>query len=123
MANKRSRNKNKVKDKTIERLLAEEKKPTRVQKAHEKKGLKVRFLELKSKVKEKRGERVRLHKSFRRSYREDYRRDIEVPGIMYHIFATFRIIFKNWKFRCIYTTDFNFIYLHIFQSSLKSFLI
>lgn len=97
MANKRSRNKNKVKDKTIERLLAEEKKPTRVQKAHEKKGLKVKFLELKSKVKEKRGERVRLHKSFRRSYREDYRRDIEVPGIMYHIFATFRIIFKNWK--------------------------
>lgn len=97
MVNKRSRNKNKVKDKTIERLLAEEKKPTRVQRTHEKKGFKVRFLELKSKIKEKRGERVRLHKSFRRSYREDYHRDIEVPGIMYHIFATFRIIFKNWK--------------------------
>ena len=41
--------------------------------------------------------RVRLHKSFRRSYREDYVRDLEVPGIMYHIFATFKIIFKNWK--------------------------
>ena len=41
--------------------------------------------------------RVKLHKSFRRSYREDYVREIEVPGIMYHIFATFKIIFKNWK--------------------------
>lgn len=37
------------------------------------------------------------HKSFRRSYREDYQRETEVPGIMYHIFATFKIIFKNWK--------------------------
>ena len=41
--------------------------------------------------------RVRLHKSFRRSYREDYVRELEVPGIMYHIFATFKIVFKNWK--------------------------
>lgn len=41
--------------------------------------------------------RVRLHKSFRRSYREDYVRDLEVPGILYHIFAAFKIIFKNWK--------------------------
>ncbi len=97
MVNKRSRNKSKIKDKTIERLLAEEKKPVRVQRPYEKKGVRIRFLELKSRIKEKRGERVRLHKSFRRSYREDYRRDIEVPGIMYHIFATFRIIFKNWK--------------------------
>ena len=84
----------KVKDKTVEKLLAEEK-PARIK--HEKKGLKVRFLETKGKVKEKRGERVRLHKTFRRSYREDYRREMEVPGIMYHIFATFKIIFKNWK--------------------------
>ena len=45
----------------------------------------------------KRSSRVRLHKSFRRSYREDYVRELEVPGIMYHIFATFKIIFKNWK--------------------------
>ena len=41
--------------------------------------------------------RVRLHKSFKRSYREDYKRELKVPGIMYHIFATFRIIFRNWK--------------------------
>lgn len=42
-------------------------------------------------------ERVKLHKSFRRSYREDYKRELEVPGIMYHTFASFRYIFKNWK--------------------------
>lgn len=37
------------------------------------------------------------HKTFRRSYREDYKRDIEVPGIMHHSAVTFRVIFKNWK--------------------------
>ena len=91
----KTRSKNRVKDKTIEKLLAEEKKPVRVR--HEKKSLKVRFLETKGKIKEKRAGGVRLHKSFHRSYREDYQRDLEVPGMMYHIFATFKIIFKNWK--------------------------
>lgn len=42
-------------------------------------------------------EKVELHKSFKRSYREECKRDLEVPGMMYHIFATFRIIFRNWK--------------------------
>ena len=37
------------------------------------------------------------HKSFKRSYREDYIRDTKVPGIMYHIFKSFGMIFKNWK--------------------------
>lgn len=37
------------------------------------------------------------HKSFKRSYREDYARETEVPGIMYHIFKSFGMIFKNWK--------------------------
>lgn len=37
------------------------------------------------------------HKSFKRSYREDYMRELEVPGMMYHILNTFRLIFKNWK--------------------------
>lgn len=40
---------------------------------------------------------MKLHKSFKRSYREDYARGTEVPGIMYHIFASFRVIFRNWK--------------------------
>ncbi len=37
------------------------------------------------------------HKSFKRSYREDYIRDTKVPGVMYHIFKSFGMIFKNWK--------------------------
>lgn len=41
--------------------------------------------------------KVNPHKSFKRSYREDYRRELEVPGIMHHIFATFKMIFQNWK--------------------------
>lgn len=41
--------------------------------------------------------KVKLHKTFKRSYREDYIREIEVPGVMYHIFATFKVLFKNWK--------------------------
>lgn len=41
--------------------------------------------------------KISPHRSFKRSYREDYVRGLEVPGMMYHIFATFRIIFKNWK--------------------------
>ena len=44
----KTRSKNRVKDKTIEKLLAEEKKPVRVR--HEKKGLNVRILETKGKI-------------------------------------------------------------------------
>lgn len=38
---------------------------------------------------------VRLHKSFRRSYREDYIRELETPGLLAHAFAAMRIIFRN----------------------------
>ena len=41
--------------------------------------------------------KVSPHKTFRRSYREDYKRKIEVPGIMHHSAVTFRVIFKNWR--------------------------
>lgn len=41
--------------------------------------------------------KVFKHRSFKRSYREDYKRDLEVPGMMYHILNSFRLIFKNWK--------------------------
>ena len=37
------------------------------------------------------------HRSFRRSYREDYQRETKLPSIMQHILETFRIIFKNWR--------------------------
>ncbi len=37
------------------------------------------------------------HKSFKRSYREDYVRELNIPGIMQHSLQSFKIIFKNWK--------------------------
>lgn len=37
------------------------------------------------------------HKSFKRSYREDYIRDLEVPGMAYHIFYTFKLLCLNYK--------------------------
>lgn len=39
----------------------------------------------------------RRHRSFRRSYREDYVRELEVPGLLHHAGSTFRLLFKNWK--------------------------
>ena len=41
--------------------------------------------------------KVSPHKSFRRSYREDYTRDLEIPGLLSHALSSFKIIFKNWK--------------------------
>lgn len=52
---------------------------------------------LKERFKKNSSKRINPHKTFRRSYREDYARETNVPGIMYHIMATFRMIFKNWK--------------------------
>ncbi len=40
---------------------------------------------------------VNPHKSFKRSYREDYKRELDVPGIMHHILHSFKMIFRNWK--------------------------
>ena len=39
----------------------------------------------------------KLHKSFKRSYREDYHRDLQVPGPITHAAETFKILFKNWR--------------------------
>ena len=41
--------------------------------------------------------KVKLHKSFKRSYREDYVRETELPGLLAHAHATFKVIFNNWK--------------------------
>lgn len=40
-----------------------------------------------------------LHKSFRRSYREDYLREFTPPGLLEHTFATFKMLFKEHRFR------------------------
>lgn len=77
------------------------KKPTK--KASDKSTGKIK--NLKARAEERRKGRVILHHSFRRSYREDYTRKLEVPGLLSHAFAAFRMIFKNWKiFLCLLIT-------------------
>ena len=41
--------------------------------------------------------KVKLHKSFKRSYREDYVRETNLPGLVAHSHRAFKIIFGNWK--------------------------
>lgn len=50
-----------------------------------------------AKIKKNRAARIRLHRSFKRSYREDYNRKTEVPGLLAHSVKTFQIIFKHFK--------------------------
>lgn len=38
-----------------------------------------------------------LHRPFRRSYREEYERPLEVPGLLHHAASAFKLLFKNWK--------------------------
>ena len=37
------------------------------------------------------------HRSFKRSYREGYRRDLDTPGAFEHVVRSFGMIFKNYK--------------------------
>lgn len=41
--------------------------------------------------------RIQPHKSFHRSYREDYVRDLKVSGLIHHAASTFRMIFSHWR--------------------------
>lgn len=55
------------------------------------------FVAKREKVWNKKRARVKLHRSFKRSYREDYQRPLEAPGLVSHATSTLKIIFKNWK--------------------------
>ncbi|MBR0480476.1 hypothetical protein IJJ46_01490 [Candidatus Saccharibacteria bacterium] len=46
---------------------------------------------------ERRARRITLHKSFKRSYHEEYDRPLELPGLLSHAVTCFKLIFKNWK--------------------------
>ena len=48
-----------------------------------------------NKIWQKKSNRVKLHHSFRRSYREDYNRPLHVPGLMHHAMTTLKILAKN----------------------------
>ena len=85
------------KPKKVNKKLSKSDKSGKADKTGKPGRIKTFFGRKKKDLKEKRAKRVILHKSFRRSYREDYKRELEVPGIMHHIFLSFKLIFKNWK--------------------------
>ncbi len=60
-------------------------------------GFKESFQSNREKIWDRKRARVRLHQSFKRSYREDYTRDLEVPGLLYHAMSAFKIIFTHKK--------------------------
>lgn len=61
------------------------------------KTMKESFYATREKVWDKKRARLKLHHSFKRSYREDYVRPLKTPGLVAHAWTTLRILFKNWK--------------------------
>lgn len=59
--------------------------------------VKRKLQQTKSKWREFRKDKVKLHKSFRRSYREDYVRETKTPGLLSHAMITFQTIFRHWR--------------------------
>lgn len=59
--------------------------------------IKAFFGRLRTKYRAWRGQPKNPHKSFRRTYREDYIRKTETPGLLSHAMTTFQIISKNWR--------------------------
>lgn len=61
------------------------------------KTMKEAFYASRNKIWAKKSARLKLHRSFKRSYREDYVRGLEAPGLATHATSTLKILFKNWK--------------------------
>lgn len=55
------------------------------------------YRQLRRKIQRNRAERLQPHKSFRRSYREDYVRSHPTPSLLSHAGLTFRTIFRHWR--------------------------
>ena len=89
--------------KTTKTTTIKSTKPTKRTKASKKpvkktrKTFKQAFYEKREKIWNKKRARLKLHHSFKRSYREDYMRELEAPGLVQHAMTTLKIIFKNWS--------------------------
>ncbi len=59
--------------------------------------VKLRWQKLKTQWHTWRQARYNPHKSFHRSYYEDYQRQTNTPGLLEHAVTTFQIIAKHWK--------------------------
>lgn len=60
-------------------------------------GFKQAFRETREKIWNKKRARVKYHHSFKRSYREEYKRDLPAPGLVSHALMSLKILFRNWK--------------------------
>ncbi len=56
-----------------------------------------KFNDTRDAVWRKKATRVKYHKSFKRSYREDYDRPLESPGMLSFAMTTLKFMFKNWR--------------------------
>lgn len=61
------------------------------------KTIKRKFASWKRKIQDSRAKHVHLHKSFKRSYREDYLRQTSTPGLLGHAMITFKTLFRHWR--------------------------
>lgn len=59
--------------------------------------IKIKSKSIKAKIHEARSKHLHLHKSFHRSYREDYIRETKAPSLLSHAMLTFKAIFKYWR--------------------------
>lgn len=50
-----------------------------------------------ARVQQERAKHIHLHRSFHRSYREDYLRETVTPGLLSHAMLTFKTIFSHWR--------------------------
>lgn len=57
----------------------------------------LKYKSCRTKIRDFRAQHLHLHKSFRRSYREDYLRKTETPGLLAHAMLTFQTIFRHWR--------------------------
>ena len=82
-------------EKSMKKTKTESKSTKKTKKAP--KSFKQAYHDSREKVWDRKRARVKLHHSFRRSYREDYQRPLKAPGLVAHSNSTMKIIFKNWK--------------------------
>lgn len=59
--------------------------------------MKEAFYKTREKIWDKKRNRHNPHRNFKRSYREDYVRGLQAPGLVAHATSTLKILFKNWK--------------------------
>lgn len=62
-----------------------------------KNNFKTAFLKARNRIWQYKSARLRPYRSFRRSYREDYQRPLEIPGLLHHAVQSFQLIFRHWR--------------------------